>query len=122
MSVAKYNIEIDQGSDFALSLTWNSSVGPVNLTGYQAKFQVRQNINTSPIITVQSFGSGYTPNTSILLGGVAGTITINLAASVTNTLTLPPGYQYGLLLMSPGGLYTRLVEGLVVVKEALFTW
>ena len=44
MAAGLYDITIEQGATFQMNLTWKDSTGsPVNITGYTARMQVREN-------------------------------------------------------------------------------
>ena len=49
MAAAKYNISIDQGSDFALDITITDSGSPKNLTGYSARAQLRSAVQSETL-------------------------------------------------------------------------
>jgi hypothetical protein len=108
---AVYDITIEQGATFRLSLVWkDSSNVPVNLTGYTARMQVRRSYTDTVIQLAMTTESG-----SITLGGSAGTINVVSAATATKDIAARAGV-YDLELMSSNGVVTRLVEGKVTVK------
>ena len=47
MSAARYDLVIDQGSDFAIEFTVNESGSAKNLSGYSARAQLRPSKNSS---------------------------------------------------------------------------
>lgn len=106
-----YNITADQGATFDRVITWKDSNGnAVNLTGYTAKSQIRTTYDSSTIVLEMS-----TANGRITLGGVLGTITINVAAANMN---FSGGqYVYDLELTSAGGTVTRLVMGTFTLRD-----
>ena len=82
MAAAKYDFDIEQGSTFNPVLYWKTGkpATPIDLTGCKARMQIRKAFNSvDPIIDLT------TENGGIVLGGVAGTIQIIIAASVTAT-------------------------------------
>jgi len=103
ISPATYNITAYQGATYDLNLTWAIGGTPVNLTGYTAAMQVRENAGS--IATILSFASG----TGITLGGTAGTIAVTASASTMGSAT-PGDYVYDLELNS-GSQVTRLIQG-----------
>jgi FlaG/FlaF family flagellin (archaellin) len=108
---AVYDITIEQGATFRLSLVWkDSSNVPVNLTGYTARMQVRRSYTDTVIQLAMTTESG-----SITLGGSAGTINVVSAAAATEDIAARAGV-YDLELMSSDGVVTRLVEGKVTIK------
>lgn len=111
MTAGNYTVTIEQGATLGLTLTWSDeSNALVNLTGYTARMQIREQLDSAtPFITLT------TENGGITLGGVAGTITLNMTATATAALTQTSGV-YDLELVSSGGVVTRLLEGLVIIK------
>jgi len=49
MAAGKYNITIDQGSDFSIQLTVKESGSAKNLTGYSARAQLRPTQTSSTL-------------------------------------------------------------------------
>jgi hypothetical protein len=98
-----YNITAYQGATYDLNLTWAVAGTPVNLGGYTAAMQVRENPSSNQAILSLTSGSGIT------LGGTAGTIGILISASTMGAAT-PGNYVYDLELYS-GGQVTRLIQG-----------
>ena len=110
MSAATWNILADQGATFSRIVTWKNSAGVlVNLTGYTAEMQIRENYDsTSPALTLS------TSNGRISLGGAAGTITLTVQASAMN---FDAGrYVHDLELTSGSGAVTRLTMGSFVLR------
>lgn len=97
------NLICYQGASFDYTLTWKSAGTPVDLTGYSARMQVREDYTSST--AVLSFTNG----TGITLGGTAGTILIATTAGTTANLAAGD-YVYDLEMVS-GGTVTRLVQG-----------
>lgn len=114
-----YPITFEQGTPFQLVYTWTDNNGnPVDVTGYSAKLKVVTDlINKVQILNFVSSGSG-TPNTSIVLGGAAGTVTVNATAAATGAMNFDTGY-YALLVESAGAEITKLLEGTVTVGLGL---
>lgn len=105
MPAGSYNIVCDQGATFSLNLTYeDANSNAVNLTGYQARMQVRAQ-KTSPT-TILSL----TESSGIALGGAAGTIVIGIDAATTATLE-SGDYVYDLELVAPSTAVTRLIQG-----------
>jgi hypothetical protein len=109
MSAGKHNFYCEQGATFSSVLTWKDENGnPINITGSTAEMQVRSKVCTDPIITLS------TSNGGIALGGALGTITLSIAASVTDDLKAGT-YIYDLEINN-GGTVTRLIEGSFTVS------
>lgn len=107
----RFDIEINQGATFELTVTWKDSAGTaINLTGYSARMQVRETYSSSSTIVSLTNGSGIT------LGGAAGTIAIVISATTTAALTAPFSGVYDLELVSAGGVVTRLLQGAATVS------
>lgn len=109
------NLTFNQYATFQTVLVWigsgcgcstvGASSGPIDLTGYTAAMQIRPFPN-GPVL--------YDASGDITLGGVAGTISLNIPAADTATMTWWMG-QYDLLLTSSQGISTRLLMGSVTV-------
>ena len=107
MIPGKLNLSCPQGSTFSKSLTYKIDDTPVDLTGYQARLQVREFFYSSNPVLSLTDGAG------ISLGASAGTIGILIDASTTASL-ISGDYVYDLELVA-GGTVTRLIEGKFVV-------
>lgn len=106
-----YNITITQGDTLSRVLTWTSNAKvPNNLTGYTAKMQVRETVDSQDFLLELS-----TENGRITLGGALGTITLSVSAA-TMAQILPGQYVYDLEIVSGGGQKTTLVGGNFKVK------
>lgn len=113
MPAAVYDIEIEQGASFDYTLTWydeNRSIK--NLTGYTARMKLRQGKAQNPTEAL-SLVSPVASGTGITLGGVLGTIQIQIAASITADLE-PALYSYDLELVN-GTTVVRLLRGIAEV-------
>src|SRR6478609_4366346 len=113
MTAAKRNLYIEQGATFNLSFVWNEgtseSIGaPVDLTGCEARMQVRQK-QQSPVI-VDARSDGESP--AIILGGATGAVEVTLTADMTDLLNVKSGL-YDLEIQFPDGTVYRLLEGTV---------
>ena len=100
---ATYNITSYQGATYSLNMTWAIGGTAVNLTGYTAAMQVKENASSTASVLSLTSGSGIT------LGGTAGTIAISVSATTMGSAT-PGNYVYDLELNS-GGQVTRLIQG-----------
>ena len=107
MTPGKLNLTCPQGSTFDKTLTYKIDDSAVDLTGYDARLQVREFHYSDDAVINLSAGSGIT------LGGSAGTIQVLLDATTTEDLN-PGNYVYDLELVVSGTV-TRLVEGKFVV-------
>lgn len=107
----RYDMTIWQGATFQRVFTWRvgSPAANVNLTGYTARMQLRTAPNATTAVLEAT-----TENGRIALGGVAGTVTLNLSATVTAAIPANQ-YAYDLELVSGSGQVTRLLEGFATV-------
>ena len=111
MAAGLYDITIEQGATFQMSLTWKDSTGaPVNITGYSARMQVRENYEAEDTLVSLTSAGG-----DIVLGGALGTIAITIAASATQILQLDEAV-YDLELVN-GATVTRLLQGKATVSR-----
>jgi hypothetical protein len=109
----KYNIVVDQGSDYALSITYKDPSGnAMNLVGYTARMDIRTSYSAPKALL-----SLTTTNGGIALDGANGTV--NLSISAANTANIPAcNAVYDLELVS-GVSVLRLIEGkFTVTPEA----
>lgn len=104
----KANIVIDQGADFSAAVDLVDVDGNVfNLTGYSIASQMRKNYNSSAAVTFNASHNG--------TGGQ-----IQLFLNNSSTATIEPGrYLYDVEITSPGGVKTRVVEGIVTVTPGM---
>lgn len=111
MSAAIYNATIDQGATFTLQVTYKNSAGaPINLTGYTAALQVRQNYyDDTALVSLTS------PSNGIVITGATGTIDITMSSGQTGSLD-EGIYVYDLEINSGGGTITRLIQGQFTVS------
>ena len=110
MAAGTYNILAEQGATFTRTILYTDSAGdPIDLTGYTAAMQVRLKASTVSTITELSTG-----DSTITLGGAAGTIIMNLDAATMVGLTAGK-YVYDLELYN-GAVVTRLIEGSFTIK------
>lgn len=90
--------------------TVGASSGPVDLTGYSAALQIRAFPLSTTIL--------YDASGNLTLGGTAGTISLSIPASATTGFTWWQG-AYDLILTSPAGVVTRLLQGSVTVTPGV---
>jgi len=111
MTAAIYNATIDQGATFQLTVVYKDDAGlPINLTGYTAALQVRQNYyDTTALLTLTS------PSGGIVITGATGTIAITMTDVQTGSLD-EGFYVYDLEISSSGGTVTRLIQGQFTVS------
>lgn len=102
------DLNMYQGANWDYELTWNTGGTPVNLTGYDARMQMRRSDDTALPVLSLSAGSGIT------LGGTAGTIYLETDAATTAGID-DGTFVYDLELIDGSGYVTRLVQGNIQV-------
>lgn len=109
MRAGVYNMWVEQGATFRLSMEWTNDLDePIDLTGMTARMMARTSkTSTTPIVTLT------TENGGITLGGVAGTIDIDIDP-VTTAALVSGSYVYDLEIVN-GPEVTRLIEGTFTV-------
>lgn len=109
MAAGKYNILIQQGSDYIQKITVKESVSQlaVDITGCTIRGQVRVNIeDTTP---AASFVAAVTD-------GPNGEFQISLSNTVTAALDFETGY-YDVEIVYPSGVVDRLLQGKAVLSK-----
>ena len=110
MAVYVSNIVVNAGADFGQVFTLNSSTtsSALNLTGYSVKSQMRKHAGST----------GVTTFTASIYDASSGKIKIGL--STTSTSSLKPGrYVYDVVITDTSNVVTRVVEGMVLVREGV---
>ena len=110
MTAGIYNATIDQGATWSVTVLYKDSAGaPINLTGYTAAMQVRQNYSSAEAdLTLTS------PANGIVITALTGTVVITMSALQTGALD-EGYYVYDVELTSSGGLVDRLIQGQLTV-------
>lgn len=121
MSAGRYDLVIEKGATFSRIFTWKipsatnpTSCPPLNLTGYTARAQIRATVAAAdpPAIDLTS-----SPAAGLVLGGVAGTITMTITAAQTSALTLTNNVGvWDIELTAPDSSVVRLLEGSVELR------
>ena len=108
MTAARYDLVIDQGSDFAIEFTVNESGSAKNLSGYTARAQLRPT-KSSSTLTATFVCSIPTPSNGKISMTLTNTITAGLAAG---------RYFYDLeIFTSSDTLVQRLLFGEVTITQ-----
>lgn len=96
---------VEQYADFSTTVNVEDSNGDaINLSGYTAASQIRKSYYSS---TANSF-------TATVTGTANGEVTIAMTSA--NSANMSPGrYLYDLVITSPTGVKTRVVEGIVTI-------
>ena len=116
MTVQVINLELEQSESPSFQFLWQdkSTTLPIDLTGYSAKLQIRNNYGDP---TVQLELS--TANGGITLGGPAGTITVNFTSAQTTVLPVNLGFYDLLLTNIATGAVTEFARGFVYVDPTI---
>ena len=111
--VGQADIQINQGSDFDVTLTYkDETLGtPIDLTGYDARMQLRSTKSDATIILDLNVTNG-----GIVLGDALGTINIIIDDAVTAGLSFSKVY-YDLELITSAGFVSRIMEGRVTLNK-----
>mgnify|MGYP000875195866 FL=1 len=104
MSAGKYDITIEQGSDFSLQLTVQDGGIAKNLTGYSVRGQMRTTVDASVIV------ASFTGTVTNVSGGV---LTISLP--YTTTQNISPGMYFYDVEIYTGGSVQKLIKGSATV-------
>ncbi len=108
MSAARYNLVIDQGSDFAINFTVKEDGSAKDLTGYSARAQMRTSKTSTSIAATFTCSI---PNAS------SGTVTMSLANAVSSAVTAGT-YVYDLEIFTANNTsVTRLLQGSVDLTQ-----
>lgn len=109
MAAAKYNLVIDQGSDFSLEITIKEQGVLKDLTGYSARAQLRSNINSSEVSA--SFIC------TVLQPASEGKIKIELPNMVSSEMSAGR-YVYDLEIYTPNNVIVkRLIQGEAILNS-----
>lgn len=109
MSAITINIVIEQGSDFSATFRIkNADNSYLNLIGFTAESKMKKSYYTSSSV----------PLNISFTDRAGGVITLSLPKSVTSTLG-PKRYVYDIKLTSPGGITTRVIEGIATVTPGV---
>ena len=111
MSAGKYDIEVDQGSDFSLQLTIQESGSAKDLSGFSLRGQMRPTKDSSTLTAT------FTTSITDVTGGVC---TISLPYTTTENITVGQ-YFYDIELFT-GSTVQRIIEGLVTVSPEVTRW
>ena len=115
MLAGKYDITIEKGATFNRIITYKDENGDaIDLTGFTAAMDIRA-MKTTDTTLIQLT----TENGRIALGDAAGTITLTILATDTETLGDSEGVTVGFydLELITGSTVIRLLEGEVQISK-----
>ena len=111
MTAGIYNFTIDQGTQFTTQIIWANSAGvPIDLTGYTAAMQLREQA-ASPNPSALNLTSS---NGGITITPLAGELDILMTTAQTGALDAR-FYVYDLEL-ALNGVVTRIIQGQTTVS------
>ncbi|MER5322323.1 LtfC-like domain-containing protein [Streptosporangium roseum] len=113
MTAANLPLLIEQGATFKHALAIEDDNGPVILTGYTARMDIRPCPGSATLLHRLTTGNG-----GISINGPAGEITLTIPSAITATFTWGRA-EYDLLLTAPDNADDRLIEGPVTVKAGV---
>jgi hypothetical protein len=111
MTAGIYNFTIDQGAQYTTQIIWADSSGnPIDLTGYTASMQLREQAASADpaALTLTSSNGGIT------ITPVAGEMDILMTTAQTGALDAR-FYVYDLEI-ALGGVVTRIIQGQITVS------
>jgi hypothetical protein len=107
-----YRFTVEQGTTWAVAVTVKDLGEAVDLTGYTARLQIRETLDSpTPLLALNS-----DPGGGITIDGPAGRISWSVADDITASWTWRHGV-YDLEIESSGGQTRRLLKGEVVVDR-----
>ncbi|MFO7446208.1 MAG: hypothetical protein R6W90_07560 [Ignavibacteriaceae bacterium] len=110
-------IELIQGEDFELDISWEDEEGiPVDITGYTAKMQFRKNAGDPKIYLEAS-----SENNKIFSDTFNNILKLKLPAEELNDLTFTHA-EADLFVTSPAGKSFRLFKAHVKLVKRVTTW
>ena len=106
------NFKVIQGDSFVLSAFYkDSSSNPINLSGYTAEFQVKDQPGGKVVCATATTSSG------IVIDAALGKITVTLTPAQTKKFTIPrAAYQ---LQIDSGAIKTTIATGWFEVEKGL---
>lgn len=123
MTAARHDFTAEKGATFKRKLVYRDPAGqPIDLTGWAAKFQVRDEFNSATALVSLTEANGIT------LGGATGEIEIRISDEAAAAIALanvgnafPPTMRavYDLTLTDAAGDTFRIIEGLFLIKQGV---
>ncbi len=114
-----YNIKMNQGATFSLDLTWREAdETPVDLSGATGSLPIYEKVPTTvkPYFELTKVFEFTTADSSMVLGGALGTISLSADATTTDSFDWDDAL-YDLFIQFPGGDTVRLLDGHVVLAK-----
>lgn len=105
MAAVKHRLKIDQGSTLRKSFTWKAGKEPVDLTGFSARMQIRETIESEEVIADLTSENG-----GIIIGDEPGQFTLYISAEDTAAFSFESAV-YDVELVAADGDVTRILAG-----------
>ena len=123
MAAGRYSFVIEQGATTNIQINWTDSSGSaIDLTGYQARMQIRPGVESSDVFLSLSSSLQGACNTGINLSGSngitplqSGSLAIYISAYSSSLLNFNEAYYD--LELEKGCEVTRLLEGKVKLSK-----
>lgn len=106
--MATLDVSCKRGATFRLSAVYKDAAGtPINLTGYTARMALVDDYGAAPAVDISHVANA---QGKITLGGVGGTIEVEVKATATATL-VSSVYALDFYLIEPSGSPLPLFDG-----------
>jgi len=123
MKTRNLGIVLDQGTDFSLVIGINGVDGPIDITGYEFKSQMRETTSpTSPVVAEFIFTiSDQTTNTGQVVMSLPATsdeesaITTSVATPL-NALRQTTPFVFDVKMKDTLGAISRIIQGIIYVS------
>jgi hypothetical protein len=107
------NWKVDQASNFIFTIQYKDPNGnPINLTSFDVRMDIKSTPGSKKILASCIIGDGLEVDPEI------GRIDVNVSANKTKLIAYPKS-AYDLVIESPSGIITRLLEGYLEVSRAV---
>lgn len=115
MSAGRYDLLIEQGATYTKVFTWyDENKDPIDLTTYTALMEIKGSVDSDTIIAASNSDPAAI---TITLGGALGTISISIAATITDAFDFDIAVWD--ILLTAAGVSTRVLEGEVKLSKAI---
>lgn len=108
------DLQIDQGTDVRVPIAFMDDFSEVNLTGFQARMEVRKSASNSQVVDLLT-----TENGRIVI--LDETMTLFWSHSQTEKMA-SGRYVYDLEIISKSGEVTRMLSGRIDVSREVTRW
>lgn len=114
-AVKEVELIVPQGATFIYEITYKDPDTdlPINLTGYSARLQIREKVDSSTII-YSALSTGVNP--AIIITGGSGLVVLTIPANTTRDFVFRKA-AFDLEIESSTGVVTRLVKGTMILDK-----